>query len=193
MGSPKKKTVPTVPTQPSLPEYDKRRCLNLSSEDELSRNIVEYIADCTLALGFEEDVFFSNLHIATTGAACLLGLYGTVVLKFPEDAFKLKICVALFFALLGVLFFMEALYLRTAIISIFTPTGAKLRIFGWVERKDNKYTICTQTNGQLKRHSYDLGEFFDIDGYLVTSTVFRYLIEMLKEAGVDVNTTKKSK
>lgn len=171
----------TIPKQPpSLVDHETRRCLNLSSETELNRNIVDYIADCVLAMGFKEDNFFSNLRIAITGMACCLGLYSVTVLRYPEDAFLLGISVVTFFALLGVLFFIEGLYLRTGIVNIYGSSGESLYIEGWIERRSNSYTLGIRGKLREVKSSFYLGDLFDTNGCLLISAVYSRLVDLMR-------------
>eukprot|EP00922_Rhytidocystis_sp_ex-Travisia-forbesii_P071088 GHVS01106088.1.p1 GENE.GHVS01106088.1~~GHVS01106088.1.p1 ORF type:complete len:190 (-),score=28.19 GHVS01106088.1:17-586(-) len=152
--------------KPELPDYEARKVVNLYSESELVRNLADYISDVLLSMGNIEDYTFTNIRIVLTGICCLLALYATVGVSFPDGVTQLKITVASFFTVLLVLFAIEATTVKAAIIAIRTPNGERLFLDGRLDRSDGQFVLGIRRNndGIELSNSLYIGLLFDADG-----------------------------
>jgi len=167
--------------RPALPDYDERRCLNLYSETELSKNIADYITDCVAALGYEEDTTYSNARLLLTGSACAIAIVATLCLKFPEHRLYMALCVVAFFVLLFLLFLLDMFVIKNSIIAIKTKNG-RFFIDLSIERGSGDMSLSLRSSNrtvpcECKRK---LEQHFDEEGYFVPSSIFDQLKTVLE-------------
>eukprot|EP00920_Eleutheroschizon_duboscqi_P035219 GHVT01084854.1.p1 GENE.GHVT01084854.1~~GHVT01084854.1.p1 ORF type:complete len:220 (+),score=31.58 GHVT01084854.1:311-970(+) len=170
-----------VATKPDLPEYESRKCANLYSETETLRNIADYISDCVVILGYEEDFFFTNIRIAITGAAFATGAFACARVAFPEELRLLTFCVVLFGALLAILFAIESIFVRFAVIALKGPNRERIFLEGQLERSTSTFQLRLRSGAIVVEHEESVGRYFDEEGYLMTDNLFADLLEMLQE------------
>jgi len=181
-GKPAAAAATTSPLEkPNLPEYEERRCLNLYSESELLRSVAEYINDCMLALGYEEDTTFTNARLGVTGLACAIALVASVALKFPQHAFYLGIAVALFFSLLFLLFLMDLIIVKNSIMVVKDRKNGRFFIDAHIERWTGDVALSIRTADGVFPNRTSVGNHFDEDGFFVTRSIFSQLKSVLND------------
>eukprot|EP00921_Rhytidocystis_pertsovi_P003779 GHVQ01006559.1.p1 GENE.GHVQ01006559.1~~GHVQ01006559.1.p1 ORF type:complete len:233 (+),score=38.53 GHVQ01006559.1:132-830(+) len=165
--------------KPDMPDYERRRVINLYSETEIVRNVADYVSDCLMAMGYEEDHFYTNVRIAITGLACAVALYATIWIPFPHEANKLRWFVVLFFGLLSALFLVEASCVKNAIISVKDKYGKAMFIDGYMSKMDGQFVLAARQGSKNTTNAAYVGTFFDSDGFLVTDCVYSELRKLL--------------
>eukprot|EP00922_Rhytidocystis_sp_ex-Travisia-forbesii_P019532 GHVS01028891.1.p1 GENE.GHVS01028891.1~~GHVS01028891.1.p1 ORF type:complete len:194 (+),score=21.40 GHVS01028891.1:232-813(+) len=181
--------------KPELPDYEARKVVNLYSESELVRNLADYISDVLLSMGNIEDYTFTNIRIVLTGICCLLALYATVGVGFPDGVTQLKITVASFFTVLLVLFAIEATTVKSAIIAIRTPNRERLFLDGRLDRTDGQFVLGIRRNneGIELSNSLYIGLLFDVDGMMQTDAVFKLVHKLMLDFESGKRDDKKQK
>jgi hypothetical protein len=148
-------------------------------DDQVVRSFEDFFE--TDAAPFEEDLSWSNLKMGIMTAASLSALLAQFYpLPFPANVWLLGGCVAVYFALSGVLQFMVTFLDKDAIYASKPPAGGGER--AWIRtslpRGEQMYTVIVECppGKEVARLRESVGRYFAAsDGSLVPENVARDL------------------
>ncbi|OEH77911.1 microsomal signal peptidase 25 kda subunit [Cyclospora cayetanensis] len=159
-----------------------RKCSNLYSEAELSKNLSEFITDTACQSSyFRSDQFFSNLRIGLSLGACAVGGFASIFLPYPESKSSLFLAICVFFALMLVLFLLDLLVMQGAASCVRDEDGRPVFIDIGIDTKEAAAVVALRREKQILSRSIPLGDCFDSEGYLLTDNVSAALQQLMAE------------
>lgn len=156
------------------------RVLNLYSEMELLRTITDFTTEVILSSDYEEDFRYTNLRIGLTCLACLVALYATALVPFPEGRLQLACLVGIFFSLLLVLFLVESFIVKSAIICVKDKfRGRRMFVDADLRRVQAQLLLTARQGSSIVTREAYIGSLFDRKGYLVSSVLREHVQRLL--------------
>lgn len=178
------------PQCPRLEEWDNKACLNLYSENDITRHLTEFVNDIIPKSGFaEEDTTLQWLRIAIGFIACCFGLYGSLVAKFPKNPIAILVCATGFFCCSGLQRYFDRFILKYRHLCLRDPKTRERFFLRFVLNapKLNSITLeLTSASGRKGTVTNYLGAYFYENGVTVQEVVFNDLYEafmLCKESG----------
>lgn len=162
-----------------LPDYEKRKCSNLYSEADLMKLLCDYINDCLIAKGYKECYLYSNIRLFLMSVVCLAAIIALAVLKFPDQIFYIKICLASFAINMFGLFIFELFVVKGSFVFIIDDSGIRSFFDVNLTRSTGDIKLSLTRGGKQASISNYVGKYFDSEGFLVTDTVYKDLMQLI--------------
>jgi len=157
---------------------------NLYGQYEVEKEIQDFFSDVVShSKEIKENHYYANIKILVGLLAIAVGVYGQFYVKFPVDKEWIKIVVPVYFALSGVLMYLDKVYMTNLTICFDYKKEGPYLFYSSMEQfnQEIKFTMKTK-DGRVEEMKNDIGRYYYDNGHLVNQQVlddFNHLLSLL--------------